>query len=135
MTVDSFTDAVDARVSFPATDRVTGGLGFVADTTRPWGEGEFVLRGSVDVERLLSGVETRVQVSGERLSAEATEHSLRFGLKGCIAKAASPLGRKWRPARRWGRTTANTPASSMSACSSDFPPRSSGVSCPRPGSS
>ncbi len=55
VTVDSFTDAVDARVSFPATDRVIGGLGFVADTTRPWGEGEFVLRGSMDVERLLSG--------------------------------------------------------------------------------
>ena len=82
VTVASFTDAVDARVSFPDADRVLGGFGFVADTTRAWGEGEFTLRGSVDVERLLSGVETRVQVSGERLSAEATENSLLVGLHG-----------------------------------------------------
>ena len=92
MTVDSFTDAVDARVSFADANRIIGGLGFVADTTRPWGEGEFVLRGSVDVERLLSGVETRVQVSGERLSAEATEHSLRFGLNGIYRQGRFSIG-------------------------------------------
>ena len=92
VTVDSFTDAVDARVSFADADRVIGGLGFVADTTRPWGEGEFVLRGSVDVERLLSGVETRVQVSGEQLSAEATEHSLRFGLNGVYRQGRFSIG-------------------------------------------
>ena len=33
VTVDSFTDAVDARVSFADANRVIGGLGFVADTT------------------------------------------------------------------------------------------------------
>ena len=92
VSVDSFTDAEDARVSFADANRIIGGLGFVADTTRPWGEGAFVLRGSVDVERLLSGVETRVQVSGERLSAEATEHSLRFGLNGVYRQGRFSIG-------------------------------------------
>ena len=92
VSVDSFTDAVDARVSFADANRIIGGLGFVADTTRPWGEGEFVLRGSVDVERLLSGVETHVQVSGERLSAEATEHGLRFGLNGVYRQGRFSIG-------------------------------------------
>ena len=92
VTVNSFTDTVDARVSFADANRIIGGLGFVADTTRPWGEGEFLLRSSVDVERLLSGVETRVQVSGERLSAEATEHSLRFGLNGVYRQGRFSIG-------------------------------------------
>ena len=92
VTVNSFTDAVDARVSFADANRIIGGLGFVADTTRPWGKGAFVLRGSVDVERLLSGTETRVQVSGERLSAEATEHSLRFGLNGVYRQGRFSIG-------------------------------------------
>ena len=92
VTVHSFTDAVDARVSFADANRIIGGLGFVADTTRPWGEGAFVLRGSVDVERLLSGVETRVQVSGEQLSAEATEHGLRFGLNGVYRQGRFSIG-------------------------------------------
>ena len=92
VSVDSFTDAVDARVSFADANRIIGGLGFVADTTRPWGEGAFVLRGSVDVERLLSGVETRVQVSGEQLSAVATEHSLRFGLNGTYRQGRFSIG-------------------------------------------
>ena len=92
VSVDSFTDAVDARVSFPDANRIIGGLGFVADTTRRWGDGDLVLRGSVDVERLLSGVETRVQVSGERLSAEATEHRLRFGLNGIYRQGSFSIG-------------------------------------------
>ena len=104
VTVDSFTDAVDARVSFPATDRVTGGLGFVADTTRPWGEGEFVLRGSMDVERLLSGAETRVQVSGERLSAEATEHGLLVGLNGVYRQGRFMIGAELAARQELGST-------------------------------
>ena len=82
VSVDSFTDAVDARVSFTDADRVIGGLGLMADTPRPWGEGEFTLRGSVDYERIVKGAQTRVEVSGERLSAEATENSLLVGLHG-----------------------------------------------------
>ena len=39
VSVDSFTDAVNARVVVTDADRVMGGLGFVADTTRPWGDG------------------------------------------------------------------------------------------------
>ena len=92
VSVDSFTDTVDARVSFADANRISGGLGILADTTRPWGEGEFTLRGSVDVERLLSGTETRVQVSGERLSAVATENSLLFGLNGIYRQGRFTIG-------------------------------------------
>ena len=92
VSVDSFTDAVEARVSFGDADRITGGLGFLADTTRPWGEGEFILRGSVDLERLLSGTETRVQVSGERLSAVATDSSLLVGLNGIYRQGRFSIG-------------------------------------------
>ena len=92
VSVDSFTDTVEARVSFGDADRITGGLGFLADTTRPWGEGEFILRGSVDLERLLSGTETRVQVSGERLSAVATDSSLLVGLNGIYRQGRFSIG-------------------------------------------
>ena len=92
VSVDSFTDAVDARVSFTDADRVIGGLGFVADTTRPWGEGEFVLRGSVDYERIVKGAQTRVEVSGERLSAVATGNSLLFGLNGVYRQGRFMIG-------------------------------------------
>ena len=64
----------------------------MADTTRPWGEGEFILRGSVDLERLLSGTETRVQVSGERLSAVATDSSLLVGLNGIYRQGRFSIG-------------------------------------------
>ena len=49
VSVDTFTDAVNARVSFADADRVLGGLGVLAETTRPWGDGEFTLRGSMDL--------------------------------------------------------------------------------------
>ena len=92
VSVDSFTDAVKARVSFGDADRITGGLGFLADTTRSWGAGELVLRGSMDVEQLLSGTETRVQVSGEQLSAVATDNSLLFGLNGVYRQSRFSIG-------------------------------------------
>ena len=82
VSVDSFTDAVEARVSSVRANRNLGGLGIVADTTRPWRAGELVLSGSMDVERLLSGADTRVQVSGEQLSAAAMKNSLLIGLNG-----------------------------------------------------
>ena len=77
VTVNSFTDAVDARVSFADADRVSGGLGLMADTTRPWGEGEFTLQG---LGGLWSGCVKRrwrpsVEVSGERLSARSPRNT------------------------------------------------------------
>ena len=44
------------------------------------------------MERLLSGTETRVQVSGERLSAVATENSLLFGLNGIYRQGHFSIG-------------------------------------------
>ena len=92
VSVDSFTDAVEARVSFGDADRITGGLGFLADTTRSWGAGNLVLRGSVDLERLLSGTETTTRVSGERLSAVATDSSLLVGLNGVYRQGRFSIG-------------------------------------------
>ena len=82
VSVDDFTDAVDARVSLANAARVLVGLGVQADTTRPWAGGAFLLRGSVDIEQMVSGATTTTQVSGERLSADATDTSLLFGLRG-----------------------------------------------------
>ena len=82
VSVDDFTDAVDARVSLANADRVLVGLGVQADTTRPWAGGAFLLRGSVDIEQMVSGATTTTQVSGARLSADATDTSLLFGLRG-----------------------------------------------------
>ena len=90
--VNSFTDAVDARVSFADADRVSGGLGLMADTTRLWGEGEFTLQGSVDYARIVKGAQTRVEVSGERLRAIATENSLLFGLNGVYRQGRFSIG-------------------------------------------
>ena len=92
VSVDDFTDAVDARVSLANADRVLGGLGVLAETARPWGEGEFSLRGSLDFERMLRGATTTTQVSGEQLSAEATENSLLVGLQGVYRQGRFTVG-------------------------------------------
>ena len=82
LAVDKFTDTVDARVSISDVDRLVGGLGVVAETTRHWDEEEFLLRGSLDLERTWSGAETVAQVSGEQLTAKAAPNSLLLGLSG-----------------------------------------------------
>ena len=92
VSVDDFTDAVDARVSLSGADRVLGGLGVLAETARPWGEGEFSLRGSLDFERMLRGATTTTQVSGEQLSADATENSLLVGLQGVYRQGRFTVG-------------------------------------------
>ena len=92
VSVDTFTDAVDARVSLSGADRVLGGLGVLAETARPWGEGEFSLRGSLDFERMLSGATTTTQVSGEQLSADATDTSLLVGLQGVYRQGRFTVG-------------------------------------------
>jgi len=90
--VDRFTDAVAARVAYADAARIQGGLGVLADTTRPWGEGAVTVRGSVDLEKLLSGRETRVAVSGESLRATATAHSLLVGLNGVYRQGRFSIG-------------------------------------------
>ena len=92
VSVDQFTDAVNTRVSFADADRILTGLGVVADTTRPWGEGELALRGSVDFERIVKGAKTGAQISGEPLSAVATENSLLFGLNAVYRQGRFTVG-------------------------------------------
>ena len=92
VSVDDFTDAVDARVSLSDADRVLGGLGMLVETVRPWGEGAFSLRGSLDVERTVRGATTTTQVSGEPLSADATDHSLLVGLQGSYRQGRFTVG-------------------------------------------
>ena len=92
VSVDRFTDTEDARVSFSDADRILVGLGVQADTTRPWGDGEFTLRASVDYERIVSGATTTTQVSGEQLRAEATDNSLLVGLNGVYRQGRFTIG-------------------------------------------
>ena len=55
----AFTDAVNARVSFPEAGRLTGGIGFATELSRAWTSGGFSLRGSLDVERIVRGGDGR----------------------------------------------------------------------------
>ncbi len=75
--VDDFTDTVGARASHTDESRTSGGLGLVAEWT---GEGH-TLYGSVDLERLLGGEATVVELSGQRFgaSAERTRAWVGFG--------------------------------------------------------
>ena len=82
LSIESFTDALNARVSFPEANRLMGGIGLMAETVRSWDGGELSLRGSVDLEGTLSGGETEARVSGERLMSEAAPGSLLLGLGG-----------------------------------------------------
>ena len=68
---ERFTDAVNSRVSLPDAVRLFGGLGVAAETAHPLGDGEFSLQASLDVERILSGAETLVRVSGAALRSES----------------------------------------------------------------
>ena len=89
ISVDPFTDAVDSRVSFPNTDRFTGGLGVMAETVRTeYGGGELLLRGSLDFEQKLGDSETVALVSGERLSAEPEKRSAFLSLGGAWHKGS-----------------------------------------------
>ena len=86
ISVDNFTDAVDSRVSFPDTDRLTGGFGVMAETVRTEYGGELILRGSLDFEQKLGGSKTVTLVSGERLSAEPEKSSALLSLSGAWHK-------------------------------------------------
>ena len=89
ISVDQFTDAVDSRVSFPTTDRLTGGFGVMAETVRAeYGGGELLLRGSLDFEQKLGDSKTVALVSGERLSAEPEKNSALLSLSGAWNKGS-----------------------------------------------
>ena len=81
VSMDHFTDAVNARVSFPETDRLTGGVGLVLETAHAFDNGSFFsFHGSVDFERMFDGARIAVEVSGDRLGLEAVEDSVLVGL-------------------------------------------------------
>ena len=80
--MDDFTDATGARFSLVRGDRLTGGVGVLAEAADPLdvGGGRLALRGSADVEEILSGERTTVEVSGERLHARAEKTRLLLGM-------------------------------------------------------
>ena len=86
VSIDTFTDSVDARVSAAETARFTGGVGAVAETARAIEGGVFSLRGSVDLEQKLDDAETAVDVSGTRLESKSQKTRLLLGLGGVYRK-------------------------------------------------
>ena len=86
--MDSFTDSVGARFSLVKARRLTGGLGLLAEAERAAGGGTLLLRGSADLESVLSGGKTIVEVTGDRLRAEAGRTRLLLG-----------VGARWRMGR------------------------------------
>ena len=77
--VDKFTDVVASRISVGDASRFAGGLGVLAEMKR---SDALILRGSLDIEHAFSGNETRVDVSGERLSSESAGTRILLGLGG-----------------------------------------------------
>ena len=90
--IDGFTDAVDARVSFPDLHRVAGGVGMAAETSHTWNDGAFLLRGSVEIERTFRGAATVTRVSGETLTSEAAKDRGLVGLSTAWRKGRFSLG-------------------------------------------
>ena len=86
--MDSFTDSVGARFSLVKARRLTGGLGLLAEAERAARGGTLLLRGSADLESVLSGGEAIVKVTGDRLRAEAGRTRLLLG-----------VGARWRMGR------------------------------------
>ena len=82
ISIDSFTDSVDARVSFSDSDRVTGSLGAAIETSQTWNGGEFFLRGALDVERIFGSAQTDLRISGEGLGSESEKNSILLSLDG-----------------------------------------------------
>ena len=86
VSVDAFTDKVDARVSVAETARFTGGVGVAAQTAWAIEGGSFSLRGSLDLTQTLDDAETAVDVSGERLESKSAKTRLLLGLGGVYRK-------------------------------------------------
>ena len=81
VSVDRFTDAVEARVSYPDEDRFAVALGVLAKSASET-EGGPALWGSLDFEHRPGDVQTTARVSGERLEARPETDSLLFGAGG-----------------------------------------------------
>ncbi len=90
ISMGGFADAYGERFRLVRANRLAGGFGAVAETTRPLavGGGTLAWRGSADVEEILSGERTTVEVSGERLHSRAEKTRLLLG-----------MGARWRKGR------------------------------------
>ena len=82
LSIDSFTDTVDARASFQDAERYRGGIGILVETLRDAYEGDLSLQGSIHLERTFGGSRTSTRVSGERLAARPQDNTLQLGLGG-----------------------------------------------------
>ena len=82
LSIDSFTDTVDARASFSDAKRYRGGIGILVETLRDAYEGDLSLQGSLHLERTFGGSSTSTRVSGERLAARPQDNTLLLGLGG-----------------------------------------------------
>ena len=81
VSASSFTDAVNAAVSLPVTDRTMGGVGVDMRFTRNLnGDGAVTVGGFVDVESLSGDTRTLVHVSGEALTFDVSTQSVSAGL-------------------------------------------------------
>ena len=84
VSMEGFRDAVGSRFSLEHATRVTAGAGVAAETVHEWDDGEraLALSGRLGLERALGDAETAVEVSGERLGAEASGSRVVLGLGG-----------------------------------------------------
>ena len=82
LSMGSFTDAIGANVSIDDAHLFTGGIGVAVETELDQkAEGEKLsLRGSLDVERTLSGGNSTVRVSGEQLKWTGDDSRILFSL-------------------------------------------------------
>ena len=82
LSMGSFTDAIGANVSIDGAHLFTGGIGVAVETELDQkAEGEKLsLRGSLDVERTLSGGNSTVRVSGEQLKWTGDDSRILFSL-------------------------------------------------------
>jgi len=80
--MDAFTDSVNARVSRVDHSRSMGGLGMAVETVRAAKNGNLSLRGSLGMEKTLSGTQTSVEVSGEELSTRSDRARPTLGVTG-----------------------------------------------------
>ena len=82
LSMDSFTDAIGANVSIDDAHLSTGGIGVAVETELDQkAEGEKLsLRGSLDVERTLSGGNSTVRVSGEQLKWTGDDSRILFSI-------------------------------------------------------
>lgn len=82
VSIDRFTDAVDARVSYPDADRLAIALGVRAETRPNTNKDGLSLWSSLDLEHRLDNARTVARVSGARLKADSGDHSVLLGMGG-----------------------------------------------------